>query len=49
MVAELRLLRQEVGELRYEARATATNTNKTQRLLERVTLDGEAMQTVAYS
>lgn len=49
MIEELRLLRQEVNELRFEARATATNTNKTQRLLERVTLDGEAMQTVAYS
>ena len=47
MVAELRALRAEVEGLRAEARATAVSSNKTARILERVTLDGEAMQTVA--
>ena len=43
---EVRALREELGLLRAEARATASNTGKTKRLLERVTRDGEAMQTV---
>jgi len=43
---EIRALREEVAMLRAEARATASNTGKTKRLLERVTRDGEAMQTV---
>ena len=47
LVAELRALRAEVADLRAETRATASNTGKTSRLLERVTLNGEAMQTVA--
>lgn len=47
MVTELRALRTEVEGLRAEARATAVSSNKTARILERVTLDGEAMQTVA--
>lgn len=42
---EIRMLRQEVTYLRSETRATAANTGKTTRLLERVTRDGEAMQT----
>lgn len=42
---EIRMLRQEVNYLRAETRATAANTGKTTRLLERVTRDGEAMQT----
>ena len=47
MVAELGALRSEVSDLRAEARATAANTGKSQRLLERVTQNGDAMQTVA--
>jgi len=43
---EIRMLRQEVNYLRAETRATATNTGKTTRILERVTLDGDALQTV---
>ncbi len=47
VVTELRTLRAEVADLRVEARATAVNTGKQQRLLERVTQNGDAMQTVA--
>lgn len=47
LVAELRALRAEVADLRTETRTTAANTGKTSRLLERVTQNGEAMQTVA--
>lgn len=47
LVSEVGLLRAEVTDLRAEARATAVNTGKSQRLLERVTLNGDAMQTVA--
>lgn len=47
LVAELRALRAEVADLRAEARATAVSSGKTSRLLERVTQNGEAMQTVA--
>ena len=44
LAAEIRALRAEVQGLRSEARATAENTGKTQRLMQRVTRDGESMQ-----
>jgi len=47
LVFEVSALRSEVTDLRAEARATAVNTGKSQRLLERVTQNGDAMQTVA--
>jgi hypothetical protein len=47
LVSEVSALRSEVSDLRSEARATAVNTGKSQRLLERVTQNGDAMQTVA--
>ena len=47
LVAEIRALRAEVVDLRAEARATAVSTNKTARILERVTPDGASLQTVA--
>ena len=47
MLAELQALRSEVSELRIEARATASHTAKSRRILERVTRDGDAMQTEA--
>jgi Ca2+-binding EF-hand superfamily protein len=47
MVQELSALRAEVTDLRAETRATAVNTGKSQRLWERVTQNGDAMQTVA--
>ena len=43
LVAEIRALRTEVANLRAEARATAENTGKTKRLMERVTRDGESL------
>ena len=43
LVAEVRALREEVNLLRFEARATASSTTKTTRLLERVTRDGESL------
>jgi hypothetical protein len=46
-VQELGALRAEVTDLRAETRATAVNTGKSQRLWERVTQNGDAMQTVA--
>ena len=46
LAAEIRALRAEVAGLRTEARVTAVATNKTQRLWERVTRDGESMQIV---
>jgi hypothetical protein len=46
-LAELRAMRAEIEGLRAEARATAVHTSKTSRVLERVTRDGEALQTVA--
>ena len=46
MLAEMRALRTEMTNLRAEARATAENTGKTQRLMQRVTRDGESMQIV---
>jgi hypothetical protein len=49
LVVEVAALRAEVSELRLEARATAANTGKSQRLLERVTLNGDAMQTVVIA
>ena len=47
LVAEIRGLRAELEGLRAETRATAVNTNKTARILERVTPDGASLQTVA--
>ena len=47
LVAELQALRSEVEGLRAEARSTAFSSAKTATLIERVTLNGEAMQTVA--
>jgi len=44
LVSEMRQLRSEVTMLRSEARATALNTGKTIRLLERVSRDGESLQ-----
>lgn len=44
LVSEMRQLRSEVTMLRSEARATALNTGKTTRLLERVSRDGESLQ-----
>jgi len=44
LAAEIRALRAEVAGLRTEARVTAVAANKTQRLWERVTRDGESMQ-----
>lgn len=46
LAAEIRALRAEVQGLRSEARATAENTGKTQRLMQRVTRDGESMQVI---
>jgi Ca2+-binding EF-hand superfamily protein len=43
LIDEVRALRGEVNLLRYEARATASSTNKTTRILERVTRDGESL------
>lgn len=42
--AEVAALRQEIEEMRAEVRATAVNTGKTQRLLDRITRNGESMQ-----
>jgi hypothetical protein len=44
LLAELANLRSEVTMLRAETRATAVNTSKSTRLLERVTRDGESLQ-----
>ena len=43
MSDEIRGLREEVAMLRYETRATAVNTAKTSKVLERVTRDGESL------
>jgi Ca2+-binding EF-hand superfamily protein len=43
LVGEIRQLREEVNLLRHEARATASHTNKTTRILERVTQNGESL------
>jgi hypothetical protein len=43
MSEEIRGLREEVAMLRYETRATAVNTAKTSKVLERVTRDGESL------
>jgi hypothetical protein len=43
LVDEMRALRDEVNLLRYEARATASATTKTTRLLERVTQNGDSL------
>ena len=47
LVAEIQALRNELEGLRAEARATAVHTAKTARILERVTPDGNSLQTVA--
>jgi Ca2+-binding EF-hand superfamily protein len=43
LIQEVKQLREEVGLLRYEARATASATGKTTRLLERVTQNGDSL------
>lgn len=43
LVAEVKHLREEVSLLRYEARATATATTKTTKILERVTQNGDSL------
>ena len=43
LVEQVKLLREEVSLLRYEARATAVSTTKTTRILERVTQNGESL------
>lgn len=45
LLAELRALREEVAMLRAEARATASNTGKTARMLDRAMPDGDALAT----
>jgi Ca2+-binding EF-hand superfamily protein len=47
LIAEIKALRAEVSELRAEARSTAVATSKTARILDRVTPDGNSLQTVA--
>jgi hypothetical protein len=47
MVAELQAVRAELEGLRAEARATAVHTSKAARILDRVTPDGNSLQTVA--
>jgi phage-related minor tail protein len=46
LLSEVKKLRQEIQGLRTEARVSAVGTNKTFRLLERVTRNGESMQVV---
>ena len=46
LVAEVRALRAEVANLRIEARATAVNTGGINKLLKRVTPDGNSLQMV---
>jgi hypothetical protein len=43
LIQEVKQLREEVSLLRYEARATASATGKTTRLLERVTQNGDSL------
>lgn len=43
LLVEIRALRGEVEKLRYEAQATAKHTNKSAKILERVTRDGESL------
>ena len=43
LIQEVRQLREEVNLLRFEARATASATGKTTRILERVTQNGESL------
>ncbi|MFZ6801925.1 phage tail length tape measure family protein [Undibacterium sp. Di24W] len=45
LIAEIKLLREEVQGLRAEAQATAGHTSKTARLLDRAMPDGDAWQT----
>lgn len=46
LIAEIQGLRNELEGLRAEARATASHTAKTARILDRVTPDGNSLQTV---
>lgn len=47
LLAELKALREEVNLLRYEARATATNTNKAAKALEKFDNDGMPAERIA--
>jgi hypothetical protein len=47
LIAEIRALRKEVEGLRYEARATASNTGQTAKLIGRAMPDGDALATRA--
>jgi hypothetical protein len=42
--SEMRAMREELSMLRAEARAIATHTNKTAKILDRVTPDGNSLQ-----
>ena len=46
LIEEIKALREEVGNLRHEARATAINTSKTHRILDDVTQGGTTLRTV---
>lgn len=48
LIEELRQMRNELEMMRYETKATAINTGRTQDLMRRVTRNGEAMQTEAF-
>jgi hypothetical protein len=47
LAAEVRALRAEMANLHAAMAATASHTAKTSRILERVTPDGNSLQTVA--
>ena len=49
LIDEIKSLRAEVQGLRVEARATASNTNKTAKILGRVTQDGESITTTVLA
>jgi hypothetical protein len=49
LLQEIVKLRKEVENLRVEARVTAVSSNKTYRLFERITTDGEALNVVTVS
>jgi hypothetical protein len=49
LIEELRQMRNELEMMRYETKATAINTGRTQDLMRRVTRNGEAMQTEAFA
>lgn len=48
LIEEFRQMRKELEMMRYETKATAINTGRTQDLMRRVTRNGEAMQTEAF-